>query len=234
VHHFSRLAGPPALATCRDWQPGRDAWPAGGTWLGVSEQGRFAVVTNLSGYGTADSGRASRGDLLKDFLAGEGPCADLDAVSFAKFNPFNLITIAGDRALVHSNRPEPVSKRLEPGIYGLSNGPLNRPWPKARHLNRALESWLESGSEDPAILLDKLTDRSPYALDHEPGKDMPLEPENSGIFIHNPVYGTRCSTIVAIDHQGKGSIFERRYSASSKSIGEDCLPFSWPSGDRAK
>src|ERR1019366_3936015 len=51
---------------------------SGGTWLGVSEQGRFAVVTNLRGFGPAKAGRPSRGILLRDLLSGEGqyghPC----------------------------------------------------------------------------------------------------------------------------------------------------------------
>src|SRR3546814_7425922 len=44
---------------------GRDL-QSGGTWLGVSEQGRFAVVTNLRGYGAPEPGRASRGALVTD------------------------------------------------------------------------------------------------------------------------------------------------------------------------
>jgi len=208
---------------------GRDI-QAGGTWLGLSEQGRFAAVTNLSGYGAPDSSRASRGDLLKDFLAGEGPRADLDAVPFADFNPFNLVTIAKGQALVHSNRPDSVSRRLEPGIHGLTNGPLDQPWPKAAHLDAALAEWLQSGAHDPARLLMPLTSRSTYPLPHQAdtGSTIQLEPANSGIFIHNPLYGTRCSTIVAIDHAGNGSILERRYNAASETVGESSLQFSWP------
>ena len=203
---------------------------AGGTWLGVSEQGRFAVVTNLSGYGAPDGSRASRGDLLKDFLAGEGTYSDLDAVPFSHFNPFNLITVEDDDAVVHSNRPKAVSRRLEPGIHGLSNGSLENPWAKAKHLNAALEIWLQSGSKDPTGLLEALSSRSTYpsADGEETGLPMPLEPSDSGIFIQNPVYGTRCSTVVAIDHAGHGSIMERRYAASAEATGEDRLSFTWP------
>ncbi|WP_417622884.1 NRDE family protein [Parasphingorhabdus sp.] len=221
---LARWQNPDHLLAGRDVQ-------AGGTWLGVSEQGRFAVVTNLSGYGTADSDRASRGDLLKDFLSGEGRCSNLDTVPFSAFNPFNLITIANNEARIHSNRPDRISRPLEPGIHGLSNGPLNKPWQKAKHLNIALEKWLQSQSEDPAVLLNALTDKSPFSLtdNSAPGASTRLEPENSGIFIQHPVYGTRCSTIVAIDQYGNGSILERRYAPSSRVIGEACLSFAWPS-----
>lgn len=207
---------------------GRDI-QAGGTWLGVSEQGRFASVTNLSGFGLPDSSRASRGDLLKDFLSGEGCYADLDDVPFGDFNPFNLITIANGEALVHSNRPEPVSMRLEPGIHGLTNGPLNRPWPKAAHLDAALADWLKRGSRDAALLLRPLSSRARYpaAPATATGSPAQLEPASSGIFIESPVYGTRCSTIVTIDQAGNGSILERRYNAAAQMTGEDCMTFSW-------
>ena len=209
------LHGRPAEPLAR-WQgrehllAGRDV-QAGGTWLGVSEQGRFAAVTNLSGHGSADGNRASRGDLLKDFLSGEGRRADLDTVPFADFNPFNLITIANNEARVHSNRPESVSSTLAPGIHGLTNGPVDRPWPKAKHLNAALADWLRSGAEDPVLLMEALTSRTTYSLNPsaDSGSRTQLEPQTSGIFIDNPLYGTRCSTIVAIDHAGRGSIWER-------------------------
>ncbi|MEH6790075.1 NRDE family protein [Parasphingorhabdus sp.] len=208
---------------------GRDI-QAGGTWLGVSERGRFAAVTNLAGHGPPDSSRASRGDLLKDFLTGEGDYANLDAAPFAAFNPFNLVTVAHGEARLHSNRPEPVSRRLAPGIHGLTNGPLDRPWPKAATLNRALANWLEEGTEEPGPLLDALASRKSYprAAAALPGPPAPLEPASSAIFIDNPVYGTRCSTVLAIDRTGAGWIRERRFDAAATVTGEDCLRFRWP------
>ncbi len=210
---------------------GRDT-QAGGTWLGVSEQGRLAVVTNLSGYGTPDSGKNSRGDLLKDFLSGQGAYSDFSPPDFPDFNPFNLITVAGDKALVHSNRPDPVSNALVPGIYGLSNGPLDKPWPKSGHLKISLEKWMDEGAESPELLLEPLMDQTSHRPQAEGEPDTEaepaFEPQHSPIFIRNPVYGTRCSTVVAIDHNGAGSIIERRFDASGKVTGQTAFPFSWP------
>lgn len=208
---------------------GRDI-RAGGTWLGLSDQGRFAAVTNLAGYGPPDSSRASRGDLLKDFLSGEGRYTDLDALDFPDFNPFNLVTIADGEARVHCNHPTPLSRPLEPGIHGLTNGPLDRPWPKAAHLDAMLEDWLRGGSEDSGPLLDALASRRTYprAEAAVTGPPAPLEPASSGIFIENPVYGTRCSTVVMIDRSGNGLILERRYDAATAVTGEDRLSFRWP------
>src|SRR5690606_22104535 len=56
---------------------GRDL-QSGGTWLGVSEQGRCAIVTNRRGYGLPDPAKASRGALVTDLLRGEGAYAAPD------------------------------------------------------------------------------------------------------------------------------------------------------------
>lgn len=222
---LGRWDGPAHLLAGRDTQ-------AGGTWLGVSEQGRLAVVTNLSGHGAPDSTKNSRGDLLKDFLSGEGPYSDFSMPDFPDFNPFNLITVTGDKALIHSNRPKSVSSVLNPGLYGLSNGPLDRPWPKSGYLNNSLEKWLNSSAEYPELLLDALVDHTTYDPQSEreaaPEPGSSFEPQYSPIFIRNPVYGTRCSTVVAIDHEGEGSIIERCYAPSGQSTGQTTLSFSWP------
>ncbi|MEP2101289.1 MAG: NRDE family protein [Parasphingorhabdus sp.] len=210
---------------------GRDT-KAGGTWLGVSEQGRLAIVTNLSGYGTPDSEKHSRGDLLKSFLSGEGPLADLSARQFADFNPFNLITVEGDKAIVHSNRPKPVSSVLASGTYGLSNGPLQRPWPKSSALKNSLTAWMKDDSEHPEHLLDALMDQTAHfpevGRETYTEENLALYPQYSPIFIRNPAYGTRCSTVVAIDHDGNGTIIERRYAPSGTATGQTALSFSWP------
>ena len=204
---------------------GRDS-KAGGTWLGVSEQGRFAVITNLSGYGAPDASRSSRGDLLKDFLTSNDRYACLDTESFADFNPFNLITVAGDEAAIHSNRPDGSSEILRPGIHGLSNGTIAKPWPKSERLNAALSRWIKAGSGEPGILLGDLADRTMFGSADDV---TPVEPQHSPVFICTPQYGTRCSTVVAVDDSGVGLIIERRFAPSGQTTGETRLSFSWPS-----
>jgi uncharacterized protein with NRDE domain len=208
---------------------GRDL-ESGGTWIGVSEQGRFAVVTNLRGHGAPEQGRVSRGALVAGVLAGEGPHADPSTVRHAEFNPFNLL--AADRERLHflSNRPEEIRTLLAPGIYGLSNGALDEPWPKTLQLKAGLLDWLVGGSERPAALLDALREERLADVGIDPGipSDVPQEPRCSPIFIRHPVYGTRCSTVVAIDAQGEGVIVERRYSPEGDATGDTTLGFRWP------
>jgi uncharacterized protein with NRDE domain len=208
---------------------GRDL-QSGGTWLGVSERGRFAVVTNLRGYGAPEPGRASRGALVTDLLSGEGNYADLRDATLADFNPFNLIVADRARAWFVTNRPTDVRSELAPGIYGLSNGALDEPWPKTMRLKEVLLEWIVSADRPPEVLLDDLREeRLPSVGIRLAGpSDVPQEPPLSPIFIRGPVYGTRCSTVVAIDDQGQGVIIERRYTPAGDEAGETALSFSWP------
>ncbi len=206
---------------------GRDL-AAGGTWLGVSP-GRAAVITNLRGHGPPDPARASRGVLVADVLAGTGAYADPDAADLMRFNPFNLVLVDAQRARFVSNRPAPLHTTLEPGIYGVSNGPLDAPWPKTLHLKSQLTRWLTAGAKDPRALFAALRDERlpPTGLPPADVSDVAQEARDSPVFINNPFYGTRCSTIIAVDATGAGIIAERRFDASGATVGEDAHGFSW-------
>ena len=208
---------------------GRDL-QSGGTWLGVSEQGRFAVVTNLRGYGAPEPDRASRGALVADVLSGEGRYAELRDAELSDFNPFNLIVADRERAYFLSNRPKNVRSLLAPGIYGLSNGALDEPWPKTMRLKEMLLDWITGAAKRPEVLLNDLReeDLPDVGVRSVVPSDVPQEPPLSPIFIRNPVYGTRCSTVVAVDDQAQGVIIERRFDPAGGEAGETALSFSWP------
>jgi len=216
----------PALPLARWAEPvgviaGRDA-VGGGTWLGVNEAGRFVVVTNLRGFGAPDPGKASRGALVTDVLAGK----DAAAIDLAAFNPFNLIAIDGERPAYLTNRPEAARAALAPGMHGLSNGLRDEPWPKTRQLQAAVADWLAVDDADIAPLFDALRDERVPVGDQ--ADDDEREPVASPVFIRNPVYGTRCSTVVTVDADGNGLIAERRFDAAGDVTGEARLAFRWP------
>ena len=231
--YHARPAAPLAQWQDRDGViAGRDL-QSGGTWLGVSQAGRAAIVTNLRGFGGPQPDRASRGALVTDLLAGDGLYADPARASLMDFNPFNLILIDGAGAHFLTNRPEAVRTALTPGLYGLSNGTLDAPWPKTLALKAALIDWLMAGAGRPETLFDALRQESlPDAgIVPDMPSDAPDEAAMSPIFIQNPVYGTRCSSIVAIDRDGRGQIFERRFDQRGAKVGETVLAFNWSNGD---
>jgi uncharacterized protein with NRDE domain len=207
---------------------GRDL-KSGGTWLGVSEQGRFAVVTNLRGYAPPDPDLASRGALVTDYLAGAGDFADPRTADLEAFNPVNLIIADGQGACFMTNRPEAARTTLASGLYGLSNGRLDEPWPKTMRLKSVLLDWITGDAARPETLFDGLYEEILPDIGRDPSapSDVPQEPNHSPIFIRNSVYGTRCSTVVAIDMAGNGIILERRFSPEGAETGETVLNFSW-------
>jgi len=109
---------------------GRDL-EAGGTWLGVGADGRFAALTNIRNPHQPPA-RRSRGELVARFLAGDVPLDDYlrDVVGRSvEYAGFNLL-LGNAEQLWHYNARDPQPQRLEPGVYGLSNAGLDTPWPK--------------------------------------------------------------------------------------------------------
>lgn len=189
---------------------GRDS-VSGGSWMGVSDEGRFAVVTNIRDTDGPDPDKASRGALVSDWLSlGSRPPPT------ASFNPFNLIVTDRQSAQFVSNRPGPMSHLLPPGIHGLSNAIAGEHWPRKDRLVAELTLWLAGPADRPEKLLDLLADETTPDDDAYP------------VFIRNPLYGTRCSTIIAVDHAGHGQIIERRFDASGAASGETTIGFVWP------
>jgi uncharacterized protein with NRDE domain len=216
---LARWEKDPSLIAGRDLQ-------SGGTWLGVSEEGRFVIVTNLRGHGGPEAGRPSRGALVTDLLKGANP----DDIAMTDYNPVNLITLDSGRARFLSNRPQPLRIDLSSGLYGLSNGTLDEPWPKTLRLKSVLLDWLTTLADDPAPLLDGLREEVLPDIGLAPiiASDVPQEPNDSPIFIRNAVYGTRCSSVVMIDHRGHGLFVERRFDGSGYMTGQTRLDFRWP------
>lgn len=190
---------------------GRDL-QSGGAWLGVSEQGRLAVVTNIRTGRLPDPDKLSRGALISNFLRGDSDFADLDA-----YNPFSLFAVDRQQGWFAANRPQPEVTTLPAGIHSLSNGLPADPWPRRELLHRSLASWLAADRPDPLALFNLLADETP------------LCPENSQapIFIRDEQYGTRCSTVVAIGKRGKGIIVERRFAPDSVNEGTTTISFDY-------
>ncbi len=76
---------------------GRDL-TGGGTWLGVTRDGRFAALTNFRAPSEMRSDAPTRGALVSEFLSGErvAPMDYLNRVAREghRYNGFNLL--AGD------------------------------------------------------------------------------------------------------------------------------------------
>ncbi|MBK6907147.1 MAG: NRDE family protein [Rhodocyclaceae bacterium] len=183
---------------------GRDV-AAGGTWLGITRQGRFAALTNYRDPAQTELDRPSRGMLVADFLTGSTPPADYIAATQAFgacCNGYNLLV--GDRTeLWWASNVSGEARALPPGVYGVSNHLLDTAWPKVSGAKNAFEAALASLPDESAMRA-LLADPRVHPDHHLPATGIPMEWERalSAAFIHLPGYGTRASTIVKL---GRGA-----------------------------
>ena len=191
---------------------GRDLH-AGGTWLGINRQGRFAALTNIRNGLPSRPDVRTRGELVASFLNSDHTIEDYLAEVMKTsdhYNGFNLLVGDSEQAFWFSNENESAAMELEPGIYGLSNGSLDSPWPKVVRAKAQFASLLCQSAPDEAYF-EMLADTTP-APDHRlPATGVSLEWERllSPICIESPDYGTRASTLVKLHDSGNAQLLER-------------------------
>jgi uncharacterized protein with NRDE domain len=210
-------------AAMSKWPPpddiiaGRDL-RAGGTWLALDRGRRFGVITNYRDLQPPIPGAPSRGNLIPAYLRNPAS-ADTYLRQLQpparEYSGFNLLLTDEDSLWYASNRAEPFAKRLSPGIYGLSNHFLDTPWPKLQRVRRRFDPLVKQGGDIPkAELLDILADTTQAGVDEElPTTGLSPEREQmlSSPFICDADYGTRCSTVVLLEHSNAVSMLERRF-----------------------
>ncbi|MFZ6012770.1 MAG: NRDE family protein [Bacteroidota bacterium] len=193
---------------------GRDL-EASGTWLGMTKSGRISMLTNYRDPKNIDPKAPSRGRLVFDFL--QNGSASEDYLSKLQptaklYNGFNLIVGDVEDLWYFSNYRDGIEK-LKPGLHGLSNHLLDTPWPKVEQGKKKVETALQSSSVTTEKLFDLLYDDEVADDDLLPDTGIGLERERalSSMFIKTAGYGTRCSTVVLVDHNNHVQFSERVY-----------------------
>lgn len=220
---FHERAAAPAAWWPEGFLAGRDL-VAGGTWLGITRSGRWSLLTNVREPQRYDAAAPSRGALVPELLTrAEAPGAVLAEIvaSSAAYNGFNLLAGVDAQAIWASNR-EPSMRVLDGSVHGLSNALLDVPWPKLARTHAAVEQWAASGDDDFEPLWTALADRrtAPDAELPDTGVTREWERLLSSPFIVSERYGTRCSTLLAIDIEGNAHFTERSFDPNGDWIGE--------------
>lgn len=212
-------ARPTAPAAWWEDQPdiyaGRDL-VAGGTWMGISKNGRFAAVTNIRDPGEMRPEAPSRGHLVSDYLAGTpSPQEYVDAIApgSAAFNGFNLLVGDAEQLVWFSNKGQDDARNgqpLAPGVYGLCNALLDTPWPKVVKSKAHFGSLLCQCAPKEAYF-EMLGDTACASDCRLPDTGVGLERERqlSSVCIRTPDYGTRCSTLALLHADGQATLEER-------------------------
>ena len=191
---------------------GRDE-EAGGTWLGITRAKRFALLTNHRDPLHPKPKKRSRGLLVTDALLGEA----LDA--HAQYEGFNLVHGPID-GLRYTNNNDGGDHAIEPGIHALSNAVLDTPWPKTIRARALFEQAIDRDVIDHDALFNLLKDDQRAKDDALPRTGVPLEWERalSSIFIRASDYGTRCSTVITVDNNGRAHFEERVHATDQRSV----------------
>lgn len=198
---------------------GRDL-EAGGTWLGVGPQGRFAAVTNIRAVASRPASR-SRGELCAAYLTGEvdlGDYARQVCDRAQAYGGFNLLLGDGSN-LYYLNSHSRVPHALAAGVYGLSNAALDTPWPKLLKAREGFAALLESSPEQLMALLSDPTLAKDADLP-ETGVGLATERLLSSVFIASPTYGTRASTVLVAWADGRRTLVERSFGPGGGRLGE--------------
>lgn len=194
---------------------GRDL-VAGGSWLAIDGDGRYAAVTNLRNGLPATAPR-SRGQLVAGFLHGaRSPAAYLAALrtEMDAYGPFNLIVGDAHGAWLLSSGSTQIH-HLERGIHVVSNGPYGTRWPKTERLRRAFaEQADDPGAQGDRWLALLADDAQPADAElPDTGVGLALERQLAPILVRGERYGTRASTLARIDAAGRPALSEQIWSA---------------------
>ena len=210
---YAREALPPRVLSEQPRVVGGVDCDHGGTWMGVNASGLFVGVTNQRSWkGRVDAPR-SRGEIALEALR-RGTVAGVrelvTTLSPAEYNSFNLVYgDAHEVEVAYGRHHEPRVERvaLPPGVHVLANDRLGSPeFPKALRAERLVVPHVDRAW--PALepeLRRALADHERPPLDAVPVPppgatfDRELVRELQALCIHTELYGTRSSTILAID-----------------------------------
>lgn len=191
---------------------------AGGTWMGINNDGFIASLTNIRDPQKIMPDAVSRGELVSHYLQKPAPDYAQHLAKYRKnYNGYNLLFGPWHSLSVYNNHLDQL-QGLTDGYYGLSNASLNSPWPKINKGVNKLQDYCQDGHEvEPDILFKLLMDSTQADDKCLPKTGVPIDWERrlSSIFILGEEYGTRSSTVLKIDNQQNVQWHERTYDNSA-------------------
>jgi uncharacterized protein with NRDE domain len=189
---------------------------AGGTWMGITKNGRFCAITNYRDLRNVKQSAPSRGDLVLSYLTTEIYPANFVEELQTKgneYNGFNLLFGDVDAITYYSNQKN-EAQVLTCGIYGLSNHFIDTAWFKNTRSREMFESIISKNTFTQEELITILQDKIEAPEDQLPDTGVGKEWEKvlSPIFIHSEIYGTRCSTIITVSKENEVIFTEVSYN----------------------
>jgi uncharacterized protein with NRDE domain len=196
---LERQAGDPTTLLEHPHVVGGKDFKAGGTWLGISENGIVAGLLNRRAEDGGNPQARSRGLLCLDALRRRTAA---EAAEFASrergsdYNPFNLLMVSRTEAFVAYNRGASIEVvEIKPGLHLLSNLDLNDfecPKISASYGKFAGLGQREDFQRDP---IGQRAALGALLADHNTQLD-PRSGRPNALCLHLDNYGTRSSSLI--------------------------------------
>ena len=217
---------------CSNLLAGKDL-QAGGTWIGVTRDGKFAAVTNLRSDSDDDQALLSRGNLTLEYLVGKQSPHDFAktiAEDLPNYKGFNLLLGHRDEVAFMNSREKSILN-IEPGLYAFSNDTLNSSYLKVIQGRDRLSKLLNSGYKvTPDFLIGMMSDRTLASDNLLPNTGLPKSRERklSATFVSDPDqnYGTVCSTAFVTTSAGRAQFVEQNYDKDGTPTGSHYFEYS--------
>jgi uncharacterized protein with NRDE domain len=180
---------------------------AGGTWLGVNENGLIAALTNCYSEPEQVPGHTSRGKLCLQALHCTSTGAAIERVAALvheqTYNPFNILLIDNTSCWIGSNMPDWQCRPLADRWHVLGN------------------SFLDDPADKRVVRAHAIIDSNPNLRDPQPGptlvKDLEElcrdhgDPQHTGttdtLCMHGDLTGTRSSTVLCLNHNRRVVVY---------------------------
>ena len=195
----------------------------GATWLGMTETGKFAAITDLY-HANEEKCRPSysRAQLVLDYLlAKEDPeqFLEISREQRKRTMPFNLLLGDSHTLFYCCSAVSNMEVELSPGIHSVADDFMDSPMPKCNYINDQLEKRLydnDLSNEEREELFDLLARPMRFPDDNLPhrGYEVGMERELSPIFLNLGDFGTVSSSIITQDKTGHVILSERSYQSN--------------------
>lgn len=230
------------------WQPhpggptilgGRDV-DGGGTWLGLTAEGRLAFVTNSRGHAAPDPRAPSRGCIVLDWLTGTDSSDRFwMRTALSGYNGFHLVAVDFRQgACFSASNLDAHPKRLDRGVHAACSETGSLEWPKVAKLRHRMKAAIDAAESVDALsirLFEALADREEALPDDLLNCALSLEKERqlSPAFVRMPDinYGTRSSTLVITERVNKQyvtHVLERTFAPSGTALLRRATLTNWP------
>ena len=198
---------------------------AGGTWMGISKNGKWAALTNYRDPNWKLKRPTSRGEIALNFLVSNDSTQQyLQKLERKAHTYLGFNVVLGDKKhIFHFSNYDKTPTKIKAGIYGLSNALLDTLWPKLERVKLSLTNAIQNKELNQDLFFSFLGDDT-QALDHQlPKTGIPKlwEKALSPPFITTKTYGTMCSTLLLIDYIGTIHFTERRFISGTHDILEE-------------